>query len=155
MRRGCAGHVDHGGRAAAAARGGGAVREEGAHVRICFIAPRFPYPTTKGDTLRVFHQLKALSRRHQITLASLSDGPVPADQLAPVASFCEEVIVAPHSRPRAAANLMRGPFSSRPLQVEYFRSGVLSRKLASLLSTRRFDAFHATLIRMVPYVWDL
>src|SRR6185369_7393257 len=37
-------------------------------MKICFVTPRFPYPAIKGDTLRAFHQIQALSGRHQITL---------------------------------------------------------------------------------------
>src|SRR5207302_1609597 len=64
-------------------------------MRICFLAPRFPYPAIKGDSLRVYHQLRALSSQHRITLLTTTDTPVSPDEYAHVASMCERVEVVP------------------------------------------------------------
>lgn len=124
-------------------------------MRICFVTSRFPYPTTKGDTVRVYHQLKALSRRHQLTLVSLTDAPLGPDDLAPVAELCERIHIAPHRKWGRLSNLVTGTFSRDPMQVRYFRSAGLRTVLASALGDGRFDAVHATLIRMAPYVSEL
>ena len=40
-------------------------------MRILFLCHCFPYPPTKGDKIRAFHQLRHLSQRHEIHLLAL------------------------------------------------------------------------------------
>jgi sugar transferase (PEP-CTERM/EpsH1 system associated) len=124
-------------------------------MRICFIAPRFPYPAIKGDSLRVYHQLRALSQEHQITLLTMTEAPVSPAEYEQVASLCERVEVVPLSRWRALWNLGVGMLSRQPMQVRYYRTRTFRRRLAALLAEERFDVIHATLIRMLPYVWQV
>ena len=42
-------------------------------MNLLIIASRFPYPLEKGDKLRLYFQIKELSRWHDITLVSVSD----------------------------------------------------------------------------------
>jgi sugar transferase (PEP-CTERM/EpsH1 system associated) len=124
-------------------------------MRICFLTPRFPYPPLKGDTLRVYHQLRTLSRDHRITLLSLADAPVSAADRAQVAALCERVEVVPLSRWRMLWNVGLGLASSRPLQVHYYQAAAARARLAARLAAERFDVIHATLIRVLPYVWNV
>ena len=41
--------------------------------KIFVILSRVPYPLEKGDKLRAYHQIKELSKTHQISLCCLSD----------------------------------------------------------------------------------
>ncbi|HEY8212293.1 MAG TPA: glycosyltransferase [Myxococcaceae bacterium] len=124
-------------------------------MKICFVTPRFPYPAIKGDTLRAFHQLQALSGRHQLTLVSLHDRPVPPEQMSPVDALCERVRVVVHPPWRAALQTGAGLFGRRPLQLAYYRSTRFRQVLDAVLGADRFDAVHVSLIRMAPYAWDL
>jgi sugar transferase (PEP-CTERM/EpsH1 system associated) len=124
-------------------------------MKICFLAPRFPYPVIKGDSLRVYHQLRALSPHHRVTLLTLADTPVSREDYAHVANLCERVEVVPLSRWRALWNLGVGVLSGQPMQVRYYRARALQRRLTALLAGERFDVVHTTLIRMLPYVWGL
>ena len=124
-------------------------------MRILFITPRFPYPPLKGDSLRAYHQMRVLSPHHSITLLSMAESPVSQDDYEQVAALCEQVTVVPLPRLRAAANLGAGVASRQPLQVSYYRSAAFRRQLAAAISCGAFDVAHVTLIRMLPYVWDL
>src|SRR6476469_3648166 len=124
-------------------------------MRICFLTPRFPYPPLKGDTLRVYHQLRTLSREHDITLLSIAEAPVSAADAAEVGALCREVVVVPLPRWRTGWNLGTGVLGRQPLQVRYYQTAAIRRRLAEVLAQGRFDAVHATLIRMLPYVWRL
>jgi polysaccharide biosynthesis protein PslH len=124
-------------------------------MKICFVTPRFPYPAIKGDTLRAFHQLKALSGRHQLTLVSLNDRPVTANQLAPVGMLCERVRVVTQPTWRSALRTGAGLFGTEPLQVSYYRTARFRQMLDSVLAADKYDAIHVSLIRMAPHVWDL
>src|SRR4051812_10648523 len=124
-------------------------------MKICFVTPRFPYPAIKGDALRAFHQLQALSGRHALTLVSLHDRPVPPEQLAPVGVLCERVRIVTHPTWRAALQTGGGLFGRRPLQLAHYRGARFRMVLDAVLAAGRFDAVHVSLIRMAPYVWDL
>jgi sugar transferase (PEP-CTERM/EpsH1 system associated) len=124
-------------------------------MRICFLSPRFPYPAIKGDSLRVYHQLRTLSQQHRITLLTMTDTPVSSSDFAKVAPLCERVEVVPLSRWRTLWNLSRSLFSRQPMQVHYYRAGAFRKRLTALLAEERFDVIHATLIRMLPYVWNI
>src|SRR5437660_4706774 len=91
-------------------------------VRILFVTPRFPYPPLKGDTLRTYHQLRALSRDHKITLLSMADAPVSKGDYAQVAQLCERVEIVPLPKWRGMLNMALGAFADEPLQVSYYRS---------------------------------
>jgi sugar transferase (PEP-CTERM/EpsH1 system associated) len=125
-------------------------------VKICFVAPRFPYPPTKGDKLRVYQAIKHLSRDHQITLVAATDEPVREEDVAEVARFCNRVEIVPIGRLQSIASVaLRAPFSSLPLQTHFYDSATLRARLAGVLSEERFDVIHASLIRILPYVWDV
>jgi sugar transferase (PEP-CTERM/EpsH1 system associated) len=124
-------------------------------MRILFLTPRFPYPPLKGDSLRAYHQLRTLSSDHDITLLSLAEAPVSAEDYRQVADLCERVIVVPLPKWHAMFNMGLGLLSLQPLQVRYYQSAAFRRLLKDTLATGQFDVVHATLIRMLPYVWDL
>ncbi|HET6261188.1 MAG TPA: hypothetical protein VFG99_02980, partial [Chloroflexia bacterium] len=124
-------------------------------MRILFVTPRFPYPPLKGDSLRSYHQIRALSRRHQVSLLSMSTSPVGEAERAHMLELCESVTVVPLARGQVWLNLLAGLPSRIPLQVSYFRSAEFRHALDNLLADGRFDLVHATLIRVLPYVWDL
>ncbi|HYO48300.1 MAG TPA: glycosyltransferase [Chloroflexia bacterium] len=123
-------------------------------MRICFVTPRFPYPPLKGDTLRVYHQLRALSREHRITLVSLAEEPVSECVYAEVAAMCERVEVVQLARARVLLNLGTGVLAREPLQVLYYHEPKFQERLEEILTSQDFDVVHATLIRMLPYVWS-
>ena len=123
-------------------------------MRILFLTPRFPYPLLKGDTSRVYHQLRVLGDHHEITLLSLAETPVSSEDYDQVARLCARAIAVPLVRPQVARNLARGVFSRLPLQVHYYHSPALRRQLQTLLAEGAFDLLHVTLVRMLPYVWQ-
>ncbi len=124
-------------------------------MHILFLTPRFPYPPYKGDSLRTYHQIQALSREHTITLLSLAETTVTEAEREHIAELCVQVNVVPLPRTRALLNAGLGVASRLPLQVNYYRSVQFKHELGDLLARERFDAIHTTLIRLLPYVWDL
>jgi sugar transferase (PEP-CTERM/EpsH1 system associated) len=123
-------------------------------VRILFLTPRFPYPPLKGDTLRAYHQIRALhDAGHSVTLLSLADAPVSNDHLAEMQRLCTRVEIVPLPKARALLNMGLGVFSTRPLQVSHYLSSRFRQLLAAHLAEEQYDAVHVALIRMLPYVW--
>jgi sugar transferase (PEP-CTERM/EpsH1 system associated) len=99
--------------------------------------------------------LRTLSRDHEITLLSLAEAPVSAEDYKEVAGLCERVLVVSLPKWRAILNMGLGLLSRQPLQVRYYASNAFKRQLRATLEVEHFDVVHATLIRMLPYVWDL
>ncbi|MEP6775181.1 MAG: glycosyltransferase [Chloroflexota bacterium] len=124
-------------------------------MRILFLTPRFPYPPLKGDTLRSYHQIRALSEQgHSITLLSLGTPSNPSDK-EEMGRWCARLLSVPLSQNRARLNMGLGLFSTMPLQVSHYKSTAFRQLLEETLAQDSFDAIHVALIRMLPYVWKL
>lgn len=121
-------------------------------MKIVFLVSRVPYELDKGDKLRAFHQLKYLSRYHQIILFALSEDGVPAGAQQALEAFCQEVVICPVTRLaslwRMAANLGQG----LPFQVAYFYHPRARRLLEGLVQKHQPDHIFCQLVRMAPYV---
>lgn len=73
-------------------------------MKIAVIATRFPYPTHTGDRLRLFHQIRTLSERHEIRLFALCEQAPDPDAVAEVEKYAQvEVII--HGRFRQVLSL--------------------------------------------------
>jgi sugar transferase (PEP-CTERM/EpsH1 system associated) len=119
------------------------------------VAPRFPLPANKGDKLRVYHQLRLLSRRHSVSLLALSDEPVAAEDVREIAGFCERLELVPLRRAASLARLaLRAPFERAPLQNIFYRSPRYARRLDAWLADGHFDILHGNNVRILPYLWD-
>jgi sugar transferase (PEP-CTERM/EpsH1 system associated) len=113
---------------------------------------RVPYPLDKGDKLRAYHQLKALSKRHEIYLFALNDVSLNKNAVNILASFCEEVHIFQLSKASIAWNLLCFFFSKRPFQCGYFYNKRAKKKIDALLKTINPDHIYAQLIRTAEYV---
>lgn len=119
---------------------------------ILYLASRFPYPIDRGDKLRAFHQVRYLSRDHDVVLFSLAERPPPADDRAVLARYCKRVEVARLPRWRSLLYAARFPFNTLPLQINYFRSAGIRKRIAGLVENIRPDHIVCQLIRMAEYV---
>jgi sugar transferase (PEP-CTERM/EpsH1 system associated) len=124
-------------------------------VKLLAITPRFPYPLEKGDKLRAYHQLRALSDEHQIVLVALTEGPVPAEDLAQLQAFCTSVHVLERSRLTMGLSLARAALSGEPLQVGWFRSRRAEAAVRRIVAAERPDHVYCQLLRTAPYAAGL
>ena len=60
-------------------------------MKLLVILSRVPYPLEKGDKLRAYHQIRCLSKYHQITLIALTDQKVHPQAKDKLLNFCDEV----------------------------------------------------------------
>ena len=60
-------------------------------MKILFLSAWFPYPADNGSRIRVFNLVKALSRRHEVTLVSFTREPMTDGRLAEMRAYCNEV----------------------------------------------------------------
>lgn len=125
-------------------------------MKICFVTPRFPFPITKGDTLRAYNQIRELGRRHAVHLIAATETAVPESSLAELRTYCASVEVVKLGRARSFATVAALGIGSRlPLQVLYFLAPELRRRVARAMKREQFDVIHAMTIRVAPAVLDI
>ncbi len=124
-------------------------------MRIFFLLPRVPYPTEKGDKLRAFHQIKHLSRHHEIILCALNDGVLHEDAIPVLKKYVKAVHIIPISKITIVFNLIKALFSWKPLQVGYFYNSYSVRKVHKLIDQYKPDHIFCQLIRVAEYVKDI
>ncbi len=121
-------------------------------MRILFVTSRSPFSPTRGDTLRAYHQIRLLSRRHDVTLvAPLNGGNGHSREHAPWEVRCDAVEL-PWSRASGLLRVLKAPFSPLPIQVLYVYPPHTTTLVSQLVATNRFDLVHVHLVRMGPAV---
>ena len=123
-------------------------------MRILYLTSRLPYPLYKGDKLRAYHQIKYLSRRHSVTLCSLIDSKEELSYINELEKYCEcieTILLKPYF---SYLSVFSYVFSRIPLQVGYYYSRKMKKKIDELLTSERFDIIHTQLVRMTPYIKD-
>ncbi len=108
-------------------------------MRILVVAPFVPWPLAHGGRIRLFHLVRELARRHEVTLVCLagSDGA----ETGPLAEFCRKVVTVAH-RPGSMAPFCRFLFGPNPYNAERFASPALEATIRSLLASTPFDVVH-------------
>ncbi|MCQ4165831.1 glycosyltransferase [Tahibacter harae] len=116
-------------------------------MRVLFITQRLPARSARGDQCRAFAHIRALSQRHRIT--SLSFSSAGAAERAALQPYCEDVIVLPRSRLRAAVRVLAALRGIQPLQVALHADAGRELDLAALRG-RGFELVHVQLARLAP-----
>jgi sugar transferase (PEP-CTERM/EpsH1 system associated) len=118
-------------------------------LRLLYLCHRVPYPPDKGDKIRAFNEIRALSKRHRVHLLTLADSEVP--DLSPLEQMCERVEVFPVQRTSGYLRAALGLFSPRPLTLSFFDSAELRQRAAELARTERFDVVVVYCSAMAPF----
>lgn len=120
--------------------------------KVLFLTSRFPHPLNKGDKLRAFNQLRCLSARHELHLASVDLRRQSESDLQAVRPYCASIteLVLPLSR--RVAGLPLALANGLPFQVQYFHARSIAQRIDELVRELRPDVVHCHLIRMAPYV---
>lgn len=122
-------------------------------MKIFVLLSRFPYPLEKGDKLRVFHQIKELSKNHEIILCALSDEPVSKNSYEVLKQYCSRIEVIRLYKIQIFFNLLiKLLFSKESLQVSYFYNKSAQKKINKLIEETKPDLIYCQLIRVAEYV---
>ena len=121
-------------------------------MKIFVIASRIPYPLEKGDKLRIYNQVKELSKDHQILLCCLYDGKIHPKATKELEAICKQVEFVKLSRIKILINLFFNIFSSKPFQVSYFYQNKAQRRIDKIIADFKPDHIYAQLIRTSEYV---
>lgn len=118
-------------------------------MRILMLTPRLPYPPHRGDTLRSWQMLLALSRRHTVYLASAESAPPDQENLAHVRACCDDVAIAPRGNWQNTLAGLTSLARGQSLTSGYFARAALSSAIKAW-QQRPFDAVLAFSGAMAP-----
>jgi glycosyltransferase involved in cell wall biosynthesis len=119
--------------------------------RLVIVSSRFPYPLIKGDKLRIYHQIKHLSKEFNICLISINDTEVPEAYRRELEAFCEEIHVFKLPKWKSIASSSLSFKHSYPIQVAYFYSKAIHTELLKIVDNFNADLAYFQLVRTALY----
>jgi sugar transferase (PEP-CTERM/EpsH1 system associated) len=124
-------------------------------MKIAVLLSRFPYPLEKGDKLRAYHQLKELSKKHEVHLFCLTDTPVEDEWRAEIEQITASLAVYKLSKFLILWNTALKIFSDKPFQVGYFYQSKINRKINQRIQEIEPDHIYCQLIRTAEYIKNI
>jgi glycosyltransferase involved in cell wall biosynthesis len=109
-------------------------------MRILFLSAWFPYPTTNGSKLRIYHLLQGLAKAHAITLISFSDAPSQALIPPQLSRLCQDIQVVnrPNFQPDGV-NAWLDFIRPMPRSVSGTFSPEMARRISEVISGSKID----------------
>lgn len=123
-------------------------------MRILCLTPFIPWPLNRGTHQRVYHLLKSLSQRHQLTLFSLDPDNQGAEHQDVFEAFCQRVERVPVAL-NPWRSLSRRLLSPQPETMHHWDLPDVRERLARLLQSERFDAIYCEDICMTQYLFEI
>ena len=124
-------------------------------MKVFVLTSRIPYPLEKGDKLRLHHQLKHLSKAHEVTLCCLSDSGLTEEQNVALSPMVKEIHVVRLSLMRRMWRMAWSWASRLPFQVVWFTERKAKRHIRELIDSHQPDVIYCQLVRCAEYVKDL
>ena len=124
-------------------------------MKLSIVVSRFPFPLEKGDKLRIYHQIKELSKRHKIQLHCLSDKTIKDEWKAEIQQYCEELYVYELKKPLLYFNTLKQLLGSNPFQIGYFYQSRIRKQIRKRIQLFQPDHIYAQLIRTAEYIKDI
>jgi polysaccharide biosynthesis protein PslH len=121
-------------------------------MRILFLVHRVPYPPTKGEKIRAFHELQFLAARHSIDLFCFADSPQEAAEALPLEEFCGRCYIEPLSRISRVSGAAHSLWGGEPLSVGYFFSPKMRSEVERALAANPYDLILVYCSSMAQYV---
>jgi polysaccharide biosynthesis protein PslH len=120
-------------------------------LKLLFFANRIPYPPYRGDKLKIYNLAKRLKGRHELHLLTFAQTKEDLKYKAELEQIFTKVHLVYLPKWRSVLNCLAALWNPRPLQVLYFKSGAMKRKVEEVLAVDTFDAVHVQHLRMSPY----
>lgn len=109
-------------------------------MRLFFVAQRVPYPPDRGDKITTFHEVRHLSRSHEVHVFCLADGEADLENVAGLDGLAASVTAVPLRRTPAKARAARALAVGRPFTLGYFDEPRLHRAIVDAQRERPAEA---------------
>ncbi|GJM39848.1 MAG: glycosyl transferase family 1 [Ardenticatenaceae bacterium] len=122
-------------------------------MNILFLSRWYPFPPNNGSKLRVFHLLRALAAKHNITLLSFREQQEVVDMDAPeIQALCSEIHTVPWPKfnPTSGTSIA-GLFNPKPRSVLDSHSPEMAAKIQQLIAENQFDVIIASQVGTAGY----
>ena len=123
-------------------------------MKILYLAHRIPYPPNKGDKIRTFNQIKFLSQRNDLSIATLCDNKHDLRYSESLKNFCTSYELDYVSPYKKISSILSSFINKKPISVNYFYSSKLQKKINYLLKNNRFDVIFCFCSVMAEYVFN-
>ncbi|MDF1696360.1 MAG: glycosyltransferase [Saprospiraceae bacterium] len=120
-------------------------------MKLLVLCPRFPYPLEKGDKLRIYHQLRQLSKEHEIYLIALTDEDISPNHYKEVENIVSSLKVFTFKTHRRGISLWKSVLSRMPFQVAFYYSSTIRKQVAQIALEFQPDHVYCQLTRMAEY----
>lgn len=127
----------------------------GVKKKLFVLTSRFPFPLEKGDKLRAYHQIKALSKRYDIILCSTSFKTIDSTLIDELSPYCQEVHVIRLKGWKVSFAFLKTIFNGKPFQVNFFYQKSAQKQIHSIIKNTQVDAIYCQLIRVSEYVKNI
>jgi sugar transferase (PEP-CTERM/EpsH1 system associated) len=121
-------------------------------MKILYVCHRFPFPPKRGGKIRPFNMIKHLSRKNEVTVASLVRSAQEAKEGEGLAKHCAHyemgMVRDAVQRLRMLARLP----TTTPSSMGYFYSPMVARRVRELLARDRFDLIFVHCSSVAQYV---
>lgn len=124
-------------------------------MKIFVLLSRFPYPLEKGDKLRAYHQIRELSKEHEIHLFSLTDIPIKQEWKNELEKYCTSLQVIELNKTSIYWNVFIQLFTGKPFQVGYFFQRRVAKQVKKSIQDIQPDHIYCQLIRTAEYVKEV
>ncbi len=121
-------------------------------MRLLFLSHCTPNPPDKGEKIPAHHILKRLCRDHEVHLVCFARHPSELEAARGLEPFCASVFAHYLAPTRALASSALPFCAGGCLNMLYFRSAAVRRRVAGLAAARSFDAAFVFSLVMAPFV---
>ena len=123
-------------------------------MKLFVLTSRIPYPLEKGDKLRIFNQLKGLSKTHTIFLCSIQwpETIIPVETKNILLEFCDEIHFVKLSYTKIFFSLIKAIFNREPFQSALFYDINVQKKINKLILNIKPDHIYCQLTRVAKYL---
>jgi len=124
-------------------------------MKIFVLTSRFPYPLEKGDKLRMYHHIRALSQKYSVVLCALTGSEIETAHIEHLKQYCKEVYILKLPVSRLPFAILKSIVSNLPLTVAYFYSSKVANQIKSIIKKELPDLIYCQLVRCSEYVKDI
>ena len=120
--------------------------------KILYLVHRIPYPPNKGDKIRSFNILRALSEKYEVYLASFIDDPDDQQYISTVSKFCKQYYLESLNPFKAKIQSLKGMLTFNPLTLEYYSSKKIQQWVDEIINKYNIDRLLVFSSSMAQYV---
>ena len=121
-------------------------------MKILYLCQRIPFPPDRGDRIPVYHQIRRLSKTHEVVVGSLAHSGTRKNAEMLEKEFRVKVLAPDHSRRLQINGMISAFLRGQPVSLGYFKNTELQKLIDAELEESRFDAIIVFSSSMAQYV---